>query len=151
MGAMTVNPVKQPPLLQQQAPTGPPTSVNNTFNNANLGVTSSVPNITPNTNGPPMYTPPLSQQHMQSRQPQNTPPMVNNNYVPYPNGVSPSQAPTANLIMPQTASTGVVPPPIIPIQTVVGGPNQMSVKSNSLPDMPHMPPPAQKPTVSYLS
>uniref|UniRef100_A0A1B0BJ89 Protein transport protein Sec24C n=1 Tax=Glossina palpalis gambiensis TaxID=67801 RepID=A0A1B0BJ89_9MUSC len=148
MGAMTVNPVKQPPLLQQQAPTGPPTSVNNTFNNANVGVTSSVPHITPNTNGPPMYTQPLPQQHMQSRQPQNTPPMVNNNYVPYPNGVSPSQAPTTNLIMPPTASSasGVAPPPIIPVQSVVGGPNQMSVKSNSLPDMPHMPPPVQKPT-----
>lgn len=142
MGAMNVNPMKQPPLpLQQQAPTGPPPSVNNTFNNANLGMTSAAPPITPNTNGPPMYTPQLSQQQLQSKQ--NTPPMVNNNYVPYPNGVSPNRPPTTNMVLPPSAAA---PQPLNPVQSVAGGANQMSVKSDNVPDLPHMPPPAQKPT-----
>ncbi|XP_046804519.1 protein transport protein Sec24C, partial [Lucilia cuprina] len=140
MGAMTMNPMKQPPpTQQQQSLAGPPSS----FNNANMGMPPT---------GQPLANGPLS------AQPGAAPPTanVNNNFNPYPNGTS-SRPPTAG-------TPGMPPPPLTsagpqqqqtqpptsmagnlpPAQNIPGAANQMTVNSASLPGMPHMPPASQK-------
>ncbi|KAM7351700.1 COPII coat complex component secretory 24CD isoform 2-T2 [Cochliomyia hominivorax] len=149
MGAMTMNPMKQPPTSQQQPLSGAPTSA---FNNANVGMPPQMPGQqTSLTNGPPP-----------AQQPGAAPPSganLNNNFNPYPNGTA-SRSPTAGtpgMPAPSTTSMSAPNPPqpsqtpksmaggnLPPAQNIPGAGNQMTVNSASLPGMPHMPPAPQK-------
>ncbi|XP_053957930.1 protein transport protein Sec24C [Anastrepha ludens] len=137
MGGLSMNALKQPA-------SGPPP--NTQYSNANTpGAPISAPptsicgsDALPLSNGPPTGA------QLQQQQPTS----INNNHLlsgPYANGqtAKPSQPQGPTSMYPPAPHTATPP-----MQSIPGGPNQMTVNSASLPGLPHMPPkPAAGPSL----
>lgn len=118
-------------------PTPVPPQTNTPYSNANI---ASAPFSTPNpqaagSDAPPLSNgPPTIAQSQQQQQVSNP----NNNFISgsYTNGQPAKQPPQASTSMYPSAPNTSSPP----MQSVSGGPNQMTVNSANLPGLPHMPP-----------